>query len=268
MNRFRRWEKFMRQEDNTISGFILGCQAWTFNRFTVYEAVEKTAQAGGKYIEFFPGQRLSAGSSRGIGPDMTDNELQTLLSHCQTHKITPINFGVTGTSREVIQFAKRLGVPCVTTETNEKDIVGLEALVKEFDIKIAIHNHPRQPNNANYKVWDPKFVAKILQGRDLRLGACADTGHWPRSGIKGIDGLKTLKGRVLSTHFKDVNVISPSATDVPYGTGVNQVSEMLNELRKQKFTGNISIEYEANWDNNVLDAAQCIGFVRGWGSKK
>jgi sugar phosphate isomerase/epimerase len=255
------------QDDKTISGFILGCQAWTFNKFTAFEAVEKTAMAGGKVIEFFPGQKTSDKISAGVGPGMSEDELQALLNHCKHHYITPVNFGVTGTSREVLQFAKRLGVPCITTETDEKGIGSLEAFAKEFDIKIAIHNHPRRTNDNNYKVWDPKFVAKILSGRDLRLGACADTGHWPRSGIKGLDGLKTLKGRVLSTHFKDVDQIGSSARDVPYGTGVNDVALMLEELTKQKFSGNISIEYEANWDNNVLDAAQCIGFVRGWGAK-
>jgi len=36
-------------------------------------------------------------------------------------------------------------------------------------------------------------------------------------------------------------------------------------LRRQKFDGNISVEYEYNWDNNVPDVAQSIGFVRGYG---
>ena len=39
---------------------------------------------------------------------------------------------------------------------------------------------------------------------------------------------------------------------------------ILTELRRQKFDGNIAIEYEYNWHNSVPDIAQCIGFVRGW----
>src|SRR5947209_3983494 len=39
--------------------FFIGCQAWTWNNFTVFEAIEKTAQAGAKVIEFYPGQKLS-----------------------------------------------------------------------------------------------------------------------------------------------------------------------------------------------------------------
>src|SRR5438445_11101438 len=46
-------------DDCKTGGFFIGCQAYTFNHFTVVEAIEKTAQAGGKVIEFFPGQKLS-----------------------------------------------------------------------------------------------------------------------------------------------------------------------------------------------------------------
>ena len=46
-------------DEYKTGGFFIGCQAYTFNRFTVFEAIEKTAAAGGKVIEFFPGQKLS-----------------------------------------------------------------------------------------------------------------------------------------------------------------------------------------------------------------
>ena len=56
--------------------------------------------------------------------------------------------------------------------------------------------------------------------------------------------------------------------DMPFGTGVSDVPAILDELKAQGFTGNISIEYEYNWDNSVPDVAQCIGFVRGYGARK
>src|SRR3954451_9205116 len=46
-------------EENKTGGFAIGCQAYTFNRFSVFEAIDKTAQAGGRVIEFYPGQKLS-----------------------------------------------------------------------------------------------------------------------------------------------------------------------------------------------------------------
>src|SRR5204862_3363588 len=46
-------------EEYKTGGFFIGCQAYTFNHFSVFEAIEKTAEAGGRVIEFYPGQKLS-----------------------------------------------------------------------------------------------------------------------------------------------------------------------------------------------------------------
>ena len=136
----------------------------------------------------------------------------------------------------------------------------------QFDIRVAIHNHPRQPNNANYKVWDPAYVLSVVKARDARIGACADPGHWATSGITPLDGIKTLKGRIVSVHLKDRTAIGKQTEDVPFGAGISNVKGILDELKAQGFAGNISIEYETKWDNNVPDVAQCIGFFRGYGS--
>jgi sugar phosphate isomerase/epimerase len=107
----------------------------------------------------------------------------------------------------------------------------------------------------------------MVKNRDSRIGSTADIGHWVRSGLEPLDCLKILEGRIVSMHLKDLNEKSPSAHDVPYGLGVSNIPAILKELQRQNYSGNISVEYEYNWDNNVYDAAQCIGFVRGFGSK-
>ena len=144
----------------------------------------------------------------------------------------------------------------------------IEKMVKEFDIRVGIHEHAKRPNDANYKIWDPSYVLSLVKDRDARLGACADTGHWATSGFNPLDCLRILRGRIISAHLKDRPVIGELKPDVVYGTGVSDVKAMLDELKSQGFNGNISIEYEANWDHSVPDVAQCVGFVRGWGSAK
>jgi sugar phosphate isomerase/epimerase len=108
----------------------------------------------------------------------------------------------------------------------------------------------------------------LVKDRDSRIGACADTGHWATSGLKPLDCLRILRGRIISCHLKDRPVIGEQKPDVVYGTGVSDVKGMLDELKQQGFNGNISIEYEANWDNSVPDVKQCIDFVRKWGEGK
>jgi len=144
----------------------------------------------------------------------------------------------------------------------------MEKLVKEYDILIALHDHPRNPNNPNYRMWDPNYILSLVKDRDPRIGACADTGHWVRSNLKPVECLRILKGRIISSHLKDLNEMGRSAHDVPYGTGVSDIGGILEELKTQGFEGNLSIEYEYNWDNSLPEVAQCIGFVRGYGKAR
>ena len=257
-------------------GFAIGCQAYTFNRFTAFEAIEKTEQAGGKIIEFFPGQKLSKENPDlkvDHGSPQVDDVVAKLQAKLAQHKIKAVNYGVVGIpndeagARKIFEFAKKLGLRAVTTESTESIDV-IEKLVKEYNIGCGYHNHPRRANDANYKVWDPNYIAELVKGRDPRVGAAADTGHWTRSGIKPVEALKTLKGRVISAHLKDLNEFGKgNAHDVPYGTGVSDAKGCLDELKAQGFDGNISIEYEYNWDNSVPEVKQCIDFVRDYGKK-
>jgi sugar phosphate isomerase/epimerase len=261
-------------DDVKTGGFAIGCQAYTFNRFTLFEAIEKTAETGSKVIELYPGQRLSKEQ-----PDvkMDHNSGAAIWDQVKAklkeHKITPLAYGVVGISpnesdaRKVFEFAKTMGIRVINTEsTNAIDVI--EKLVKEYDIMVGYHNHPSRPNDANYKVWDPAYIAELVKDRDQRIGACADTGHWIRSGIKPVDALKTLKGRIVSSHLKDLHEFSRKGHDVPYGTGVSDLKGVLDEFKAQNFVGPISIEYEHNWDNNVGEAKQCIDFVRSYGGGK
>lgn len=248
-------------------GFAIGCQAYTFKEYTVFEAIEKTAQAGGKVIEFFPGQKVSKDDPTPWRHGASDETIAKVQAKLKEHGIKAVNYGVVGGRdaaewRKIFEFGKKLGLYAITTEDALKlDII--EPLVKEFDIKLAIHNHPRQPNKPDYKVWDPHYIMEVTKGRDARIGACADTGHWQTSGLNPVFCLRVLKGRIISSHMKDKVAYGPS-TDTPYGSGVGEIKACLDELKKQGFEGNISIEYESKWTANVPDVTKCVEFVRDY----
>lgn len=261
-------------DDCKTGGFAVGCQAWTFNHYSVMEAIDKTAAAGGKVIEFFPGQKLSPDQ-----PDVkfdhnaSDEVIAQVEARLKERGIRAVNYGVVqiptdeAGARKVFDFAKKLGLYGITTESVES-IDTIEKLVKEYDIRVGFHDHDRQPNNPSYRMWDPNYVLSVVKGRDPRIGLTADTGHWTRSGLKPLDCIKLAKGRIISLHLKDSNEDSLNAHDVPWGTGTANIRGILDELKRQHFEGNISIEYEYNWNDNVIDAAQCIGFVRGYAARK
>lgn len=254
------------------NGFLLGCQAWSFNHYTVMEAIEKTAQTGGKTIEMYPGQSLSP-DNRDVkfGPGASDETIAAVKAQLDKYGIKVVAFGVTGLSkdeaqsRQTFEFAKKLGIGVINSEPSADAMDTIEKLVKEYDIRVGIHNHPKQPNNPNYRHWDPNFILSLVKNRDKRIGSCADMGHFVRSGIKPTDALRILQGRVVSSHLKDLNVFSAQGHDVPFGTGVSDIRAILTEFRRQKFAGPVSIEYEYNWETSVPEIAQSIGFVRGVG---
>ncbi len=234
-----------------IGGFALGCQAWSFRLYSAMEAIEKTAQAGGKTLEFFPGQALSSDDKTGVGPGMSDAQIATLKEQCKKFGVYPVAFGVTGLGRDeadqrrTFQWVKKMGIGTITSEPDAQAFDLIERMVKEYDVRVAIHNHPRT-QDPNYKYWSPDYVLSLVKGRDARIGACADLGHFVRSGIKPIDGVKKLRGRVLQVHLKDLNEFKPGGHDVPAGTGVGDIASVLKELRGQRFDGALSIEYEYN----------------------
>jgi len=261
-------------EDCKAGGFFIGCQAYTFNRFTVFEAIEKTEQAGGKVIEFYPGQPLSK-DERNIKWDhnASPEVVQKVKDKLAQHNVKAVNYGVVGISknedeaRKVFEFAKTMGLRAVTTESVDA-IDTIEKLVKEYDIMVGFHDHPKRPNDPSYRMWDPNYILSVVKDRDPRIGSCADTGHWVRSNLKPVECLRILKGRIISSHLKDLDKMGPGAHDLPYGTGVSDIPGILEELKAQGFDGNISIEYEFNWDQSLPEVAQCIGFVRGYGQAK
>jgi sugar phosphate isomerase/epimerase len=261
-------------DEYKTSGFFVGCQAWTWNNFSVFEAIEKTAQAGGRVIEFYPGQKLSKEEpSVKWDHNASTETIQKVQDQLAKFKIKAVNYGVVGIpkdeagARKIFEFAKALGLRAVTTESDDA-IDTIEKMVKEYDVMVAFHDHPKQPNNPSYRMWDPNYILSLVKDRDRRIGACADTGHWVRSGIKPVDALRILKGRVISSHLKDLNEFDPRGHDVPAGTGVSDVPAILEELRAQGFDGNISIEYEHNMAASMPEVAQSIGFVRGYGRGK
>lgn len=256
-------------DEYKTGGFAVGCQAYTFRNFSVLEAIEKTSQAGAKLIEFFPNQRFSPDTGAvKFDHNAPEEHVRQVKEHLAKHKVRAVNYGVVGGKddadwRRIFEFAKKMEMYGITTET-VKDLDLIEKLAKEFDLVVGIHQHAKRPNNPDYRLWDPNYVLSLVKDRDRRIGACADTGHWATSGIEPLEAIRILRGRVVSMHLKDRAVIGQLSRDIPFGTGVVKVGAILDELKKQGFAGNISIEYEANWDHSVPEVGQCVGFFNGY----
>ena len=103
------------------------------------------------------------------------------------------------------------------------------------------------------------MVLEALKGRSKRIGACPDIGHWLRSGLDPVESLRKLDGKIYNIHFKDLNIKGVrEAHDVIWGTGILNMEAFLKELKRQKYKGPITIEYEYNWKNSVPDIRESL----------
>lgn len=238
----------------------LAYQSFTFKNFTFEEGLQKANELGLDYVEAYRAQKLTAENSKQTHFDSDEATLEEMKQLLNKYQIKMINYGVVkGKNQQewkrIFEFARKMGVETLVAEPEPSQFDFLEKLCDEYNINIAIHNHP-QPS----PYWEPDSILKYVSGRSHRIGACADVGHWVRSGLNPVECLKKLEGRIISIHFKDLNKSSRDAHDVPWGTGISNVPAMLQELKKQEFKGVFSIEYEYNWDNNVPEIAQSIEY--------
>ena len=243
----------------------LGMQAYTFNRFTFFEAVDKTKALGLGYIEAYPGQTLSK-EKPDVKSDhnMSSETKAEIKRKLQDAGVKLVNYGVVSLPnseaecRKVFNFAREMGIETIVSEPPEEAFDLIERLCKEYNIKVAIHNHPKPQH-----YWDPDQVLEVCKGRSKLIGACADTGHWMRSGVNPAEALKKLEGRIISLHLKDLNEFgNRDAHDVIWGTGLADVKAVLAELSRQNFKGVFSIEYEHNWLNSMPEISGCVAFFR------
>lgn len=246
-------------------GWKLACQLYTFRRFSFYEALEIIDQLGFRCVEpcFF--LRLSKDDPNLKTSEMLPQEQRAELRRRLAERgIRMTNFYTDlGTDeaecRKRFQFAKEMGVEILVAEPPAEAFAMLDQLCSEFDLKLAIHNHPQGPNS---QYWHPDRVLAVCEGRSPRIGGCCDTGHWVRSGLDPLQCLRKMAGRIVSMHLKDVAESGkPESRDVPLGTGKANYAALLAELHRQGFRGVMSIEYEHDSPQLVDDVAACVRFV-------
>lgn len=234
----------------------LGVQLWTFHNFPFVTALEKADSAGIKYIEAFPGQPMGGDFKDTFNYTMGADSRKKVKDLLSGKGISLVAFGVVVPQtpeewRKVFEFAKDMGIRYITAEPLRNHLDTVNTMAGEYGVMVAIHNHPK-PSPYDY----PDSVLTAINGR-INLGACVDVGHLTRNGVEVVPALKSMEGRIMGIHLKDIDAANKvDAGDVILGKGVVPLPEIFAELRRQKFSGMFSIEHEANWDNNVPDVIQ------------
>jgi sugar phosphate isomerase/epimerase len=235
-------------------GWRLGCQAWTFNQFTLFEAIDKTAELGLKYIEAYPhGQKLSPSNSTIFGPQLSGDNRKEVKKYLSDKGVKLVNMGVGPYDKEAFEFAKDMGIETLVSEPKFDAFDAIDKLCEEYKINVAIHDHPKPS-----PYWNPDTVLKVTKDHSRRIGACCDTGHWMHSDLIPVECLRKLEGRIISFHVKDLNEFGPKAHDVPWGTGRGDIKGMLTEVKRQGIKPVFSMEYEHKF--TMAELAECVAY--------
>ena len=243
-------------------GWKLSLQSYTFHRFSLVEAIDKTNELGVQYIEVFPHQKLGGN----LGDDKFNYSLdpekrKAILTYAKSKNVKIVSTGVMRAKKDewekVFDFAKDMGMEYISAEPEPDDWDLVEELAIKNKIKVAVHNHPSESS-----YWNPDILLGSIQHRVNSIGACLDVGHYKRMGVEPLPAIKKLKGRIVSIHMKDILAREDGSKydDVVWGNGELGIREILEELKRQNFKGYFTIEYEASWNNNIPEIEKSIEY--------
>ena len=160
---------------------------------------------------------------------------------------------------KAFEYAKKLGVDLIIAAPNPELLPYTERKIKEYKIRVAIHNHG--PEDKLYP--SPVDVYEHIRGMDDRMGLCLDIGHAARAGADIVKVVGDYGPRIFDLHIKDLAVLSKEYKPAPLGRGVLDIPGLVRALKRIRYTGYCSIEYEMDMNDPLPGIAESAGFFRG-----
>jgi sugar phosphate isomerase/epimerase len=162
--------------------------------------------------------------------------------------------------RAKFEYCKRAGIPVIVAgDPTPETLPRVERFVKEYDIRIAIHNHGPED-----KVWpSPLDVLKLVKDLDPRIGCCIDVGHTVRAGTDVVEAIHQIGPRLFNMHMKDLTSFQSKESQVAVGKGIMPVREILEALIKTNYKGFVDLEYEIHGDDPMPGVTESFAYMRG-----
>lgn len=240
-----------------MKGLTLGVAGYTFRDLSVEASIAAMKALDLTTISLFKAH---------VPWDRTAEECRVAANRFRDAGLTLFGSGVINLPndekalRSTFENVKAAGLQVMTCKPETDAFPLIERFVKEFDQRLAIHNHG--PEDKLYP--SPYDAWKLIQPLDARIGLCVDVGHCYRAGVNPAEALKTCASRVYDVHLKD-SVAIPGGKDVPVqvGRGVLDIRSILTALIEIHYTGAVSFEYERRAVDPVTGLAESVGYVRG-----
>ena len=161
--------------------------------------------------------------------------------------------------RRKFEYAKLAGMPIIVCAPTHATLPKMEKFVKEYDIKIAVHNHG--PEDKEFPT--PQSVLAVVKNMDPRCGLCIDCGHTARAGADIVESIREAGPRLLSMHIKDLADAKAKDSQCDVGEGVLPIVGIFQQLRKMHYTGGVMLEYEINENDPLMGMQKSLAYMRG-----
>ena len=162
--------------------------------------------------------------------------------------------------RAKFEYCKRAGIGVIVAgDPAPETLPRIERFVKQYDIRIAIHNHGPED-----KIWpSPLDVLKAVEGLDSRIGCCMDVGHTVRAGADVVQAIHQVGPRLFNVHMKDLADFHDKESQVAVGEGLMPVREIFEALAAIRYPGFVDLEYEIHADDPMPGVSSSFAYMRG-----
>jgi sugar phosphate isomerase/epimerase len=241
--------------DKSVNAFTLGMAGYTFKEFTVEKTIEIMKRIGVTNLSL---------KDFHMPMNSTQEQINTVIGKFKSVGIKVYTVGVVymktqDSVDQAFEYARMAGVKMIVGAPDYALLPYVEKKVKTYDFKLAIHNHgpdnPLYPNATD--IWNH------IKDLDARMGICIDIGHTTRDGQDPSIDIERYRSRIFDMHIKDVDKASKEGITIEMGRGIIDIPKVVETLRKIKYTGSCSLEFEKDMTDPVAGIAESIGYFKG-----
>ncbi len=237
--------------------FHLGVASYSFRKFSRAQAIQMTKELGVNWIDikdFHLALTSTPDEIRAARKEFEDAGL-----HIEGGGNISFSKPDEADIRHKFDYAKMAGLPLIVCAPTHTTLPMLEKYVKEFDIKIAIHNHG--PEDHNFPT--PQSALDAVRDMDPRCGLCIDVGHTARTGADVVESIRTAGPRLLSMHLKDLADMGAKESQVAVGDGKMPIRAIFAQLIEMGYSGGAMLEYEIHADDPMPGMQRSFAYMRG-----
>ncbi len=239
-------------------GLKIGVATYTFREWPIEETIKGLQRADAKYISI-------KNVKNHIDLSHTPEERKQRAQMFRDAGMVPLSVGNVGMKndeadvRRAFEFARDIGVPTMVCAPPPDAVPLLDKFVKEFNIKLAIHNHGPEDKQfpSPYDVW------KAVEKYDKRIGLCIDVGHTARAGVDPAEAIVKCRERLYDVHLKDISALGNRNTPIEAGRGILDLKAILAALLKINYEGLAGFEYEKDGKDPLAGLTESLGYTKG-----